>query len=173
MSSAAARLKIGVLAAAAYSLIASSSKAASGPKIMSTWSRSISSWVLVLAPAGLPPVSPTTSSTLRPAIVLFRSLRNRSTPCSIWMPPAASGPVLTVRRPMRTGLLWARARVGRAAAPAASAVLPARKERRLSVSDIAASCGEEGLGLAGHPPADRDVTKLVPDAVDFGEDGLV
>jgi len=59
--------------------------------------------VLVFAPAGLPPVSAMISSTLRPAIMLFRSLRKSWMPCSICLPPAASGPVRTVRKPMRIG----------------------------------------------------------------------
>src|SRR5438309_2330859 len=33
----------------------------------------------------------------------------RMVPCSIWMPPAASGPVFTVSRPILTGLFWATA----------------------------------------------------------------
>src|SRR5256885_3868846 len=68
---------------------------------------------LVLGPAGSPPVSPITSSILRPAIVELRALRNRLAPCSIWMPPCASGPVLTVRSPILTGLFWAIAGIGR------------------------------------------------------------
>src|SRR3954468_1899116 len=43
------------------------------------------------------------SSTFRPAIVLLRSLRNSWMPCSICAPPAASGPVRTVRKPRRSG----------------------------------------------------------------------
>src|SRR5881628_2569318 len=31
-------------------------------------------------------------------------------PCSIWMPPVASGPVSTVSRPIRTGVAGAKAR---------------------------------------------------------------
>src|SRR5262245_10536208 len=58
-------------------------------------------------------------------------------PCSIWMPPCASGPVLTVRSPMRTGLAWARAMRGRA--PAAMAAPPARNIRRSRVTDIGIS----------------------------------
>ena len=37
-------------------------------------------------------------------------------PCSIWMPPCASGPVLTVRRPILNGAPWARATAGMATA---------------------------------------------------------
>jgi len=44
-------------------------KAASGPTMASTLSRSISSCALVLVPAGLPPVSAEMNSTLRPAKV--------------------------------------------------------------------------------------------------------
>ena len=36
----------------------------------------------------------------RPASVLFFCLSNVAMPCSIWMPPWASGPVFTVRRPI-------------------------------------------------------------------------
>src|SRR5438067_6110301 len=68
-----------------------------------TLSRSTSSCVLVFAPAGLPPVSAMISSALRPAIMLLRSLRKSWMPCSICLPPAASGPVRTVRKPMRIG----------------------------------------------------------------------
>src|SRR5205085_1663539 len=49
------------------------------------------------------PVSAMISSTLRPAMVLLRSLRKSWMPCSICLPPAASGPVRTVRKPMRIG----------------------------------------------------------------------
>ena len=69
----------------------------------STLSRSTSSCTLVLVPAGLPPVSAEKNSTLRPAIVLFFSFRYVRTPCSIWMPPWASGPVFTVSRPSLNG----------------------------------------------------------------------
>src|SRR5213594_3062656 len=136
--------------------MASSSNAASGPKIMSTLSRSTSSWVLVLVPAGLPPVSATTSSTLRPARLWFRSFRNRMVPCSIWMPPAASGPVLTVSRPMRTGLGWAIAGNARDAVTAAPAA-PARNSRRRTLTaisrllfDSVAPWGSVALGQAQH-----------------------
>src|SRR5262245_44347829 len=96
---------------------------------MSTWSRSTSSCVLVLVPAGLPPVSATTNSTLRPASMSFLSLTNRMVPCSIWIPPAASGPVFTVSRPMRTGLFCAMAGAGSVAASTAP-VVRARNSRR-------------------------------------------
>ena len=49
-------------------------------------------------------------------------------PCSIWMPPCASGPVFTVSRPMRIGLFCAIAGIGNAAA----AAVPARRVRRSS-----------------------------------------
>src|SRR6058998_2367172 len=123
---------------------------------MSTLSRSTSSWVLVLVPAGLPPVSATTSSTLRPARLWFRSFRNRMVPCSIWMPPAASGPVLTVSRPMRTGLGWAIAGNARDAVTAAPAA-PARNSRRRTLTaisrllfDSVAPWGSVALGQAQH-----------------------
>src|SRR5262245_41341143 len=48
-------------------------------------------------------------STLRPESVLLRSLRNRLMPSSICFPPAASGPVRTVRKPMRRGSFCAKA----------------------------------------------------------------
>src|SRR5438067_2259419 len=78
--------------------MASASKAASGPMITCTFSRSTSSCVLVLAPAGLPPVSAMISSTLRPAMVLLRSLRKSWMPCSICLPPAASGPLRALEK---------------------------------------------------------------------------
>jgi hypothetical protein len=68
-----------------------------------TLSRSINSCALVLAPAGLPPVSAEMNSILRPASVLAFSLRNTEMPCSIWLPPWASGPVLTVNSPILKG----------------------------------------------------------------------
>src|SRR5882757_8835926 len=80
--------------------MASSSKAASGPRITLTRSRSTSSWHLVLAPAGLPPVSATTSSIFWLPNVLLFCFRKVAMPCSIWIPPCASGPVLTVSRPI-------------------------------------------------------------------------
>src|SRR5678816_3953867 len=67
------------------------------------WSRSTSSWVLVRDCAGTPPESPTNNSTLRPASVLFLSLRYCTSARSMSMPPEASGPVLTVMRPSRSG----------------------------------------------------------------------
>src|ERR1043165_2438400 len=90
---------------------------------MSTLSRSISSCAFVLVPDGLPPVSATSSSALRPASLLSRCLRKSATPCSIWNPPCASGPVLTVRRPILTGGASAIAGIGRTVASAAAALL--------------------------------------------------
>jgi hypothetical protein len=55
-------------------------KAASGPTMKSTWSRSISSCAFVLAPAGLPPVSAMINSAVRPASLSPRCLRNSETP---------------------------------------------------------------------------------------------
>src|SRR5215831_9084449 len=137
--------------------MARSSKAASGPKIMSTCSRSTSSWVLVLVPAGLPPVSADTSSTLRPASMWFRSLRNRTVPCSIWIPPAASGPVFTVSRPIRAGLFWAIAGAGSVAASTAP-VVPARNSRRpILVVAIAASFRSRSVALGQPEHVLRDV----------------
>src|SRR5262245_6862789 len=158
MSSAAARLRTGIFAWAVYSEIASSSNAASGPKIMSTWSRSTSSCVLVLVPAGLPPVSATTSSTLRPASMWFRSLRNRIVPCSIWIPPVARGPVFTVRRPMRTGLFWAMAGAGSVAARIAP-VVPARNSRRPILVAIAVSFASRSVALGQPEHVFRDVVE--------------
>src|SRR5438477_1774446 len=88
-----------------------------------TWilSRSTSSCVLVRDCAGTPPLSPTSSSTLRPAIVELRSFRYCTSARSMSMPPEASGPVFTVIRPRRSGApcaLTAKA-VARAAAPVA------------------------------------------------------
>src|SRR5258706_7975799 len=70
-----------------------------------TWirSRSTSSCVLVRDCAGTPPESPTNSSILRPASVLFFSLRYCTSARSMSMPPEASGPVFTVMRPRRSG----------------------------------------------------------------------
>src|SRR6266545_7495560 len=67
-------------------------------------SRSTSSWILVRACAGTPPLSPTNSSTLRPASVLLRSFRYCTRARSMSMPPEASGPVFTVIRPRRMGV---------------------------------------------------------------------
>src|SRR5436305_4426064 len=118
--------------------MASSSKAASGPSTTLTRSRSTSSWHLVLAPAGLPPVSATTSSTLRLPKLLFFCFRNVCTPCSIWMPPCASGPVLTVSRPSLNGAPCAIAGIGKLnVAAAAPAAVPAINARRVTFRDIA------------------------------------
>src|SRR6266852_711645 len=112
-----------------------SSAAASGPRMTLTLSRSISSCALVLVPAGLPPVSAETNSILRPPNVLFFCLRKVAMPCSIWMPPWASGPVLTVSRPTLKGAPCAIAGMPTAAA-AVPAAVPAKNFRRLSVIDI-------------------------------------
>src|SRR5215213_10949380 len=66
-------------------------------------SRSTSSWILVRACAGTPALSPTKSSTLRPASMLFFSFRYCTSARSMSMPPEASGPVFTVIRPSRIG----------------------------------------------------------------------
>src|ERR1044071_3973364 len=118
--------------------MARSSNAASGPKIMSTLSRSISSCAFVFVPAGLPPVSATSSSAGRPASLLPLCFRNTATPCSIWNPPWASGPVLTVSRPILTGRSSAIAGFGNLAANAAAAP-PARIVRRRSFEVIGRS----------------------------------
>src|SRR6516164_7006925 len=104
----------------------------------STLSRSTNSWALVLAPAGAPPVSAEMKSTLRPAIVYLVSFKKVSTPCSIWMPPWASGPTFTVRRPILIGAVWAIAGAGKELRAAAAPVL-ARSVRRLTLRDIISS----------------------------------
>src|SRR5258708_5611054 len=98
----------------------------------------MSSCALVFAPAGFPPVSAEMNSILRPASVLFFCLRKTLMPCSIWMPPCASGPVLTVSRPILKGAACAIAGIPMAAA-AVPAAVPAKNLRRLSVMDIASS----------------------------------
>src|SRR6266581_6794106 len=125
---------------------------------MSTWSRSTSSCVLVLVPAGLPPVSATTRSILRPASMWFRSLRKRTVPCSIWIPPAASGPVFTVSRPMCTGLDWLIAGAGSAAAAIAPAV-PARNSRRPILVAIAVSFASRSVALGKPEHVLRDMVE--------------
>src|SRR3989449_7752616 len=105
-------------------------------------------------------------------------------PCSIWMPPWASGPVFTVKRPMRTGLAWALAGPGNVT-PAASAV-PARNVRRSSLAVIGSPPGAflrllflflssdpERRGLFGHPPSHRHVAKLIPELIHFGQHGII
>src|SRR5437660_3151987 len=71
-------------------------------------------------------------------------------PCSIWIPPAASGPVLTVSRPMRTGLGCAIAGNGKDAVTATPAA-PARNPRRSTLTAISLllfSRGSIALGKA-------------------------
>src|SRR5580658_9680956 len=58
------------------------------------------------------------------------------TPCSIWIPPCASGPVLTVRRPSLNGLSCAMAGAGKRVSAAAPAAVPAKTARRLTLRDI-------------------------------------
>jgi hypothetical protein len=58
---------------------------------------------LVFASAGEPAVSCVINSTLRPAIMPLRSFRNSAAPSSCCLPPAASGPVSTVRKPIFSG----------------------------------------------------------------------
>src|SRR5215813_13362536 len=53
----------------------------------------------------------------------------------MWMPPAASGPVLTVIRPILSGAFCATVGIGKAAAPAAAAV-DCRNLRRLMRADM-------------------------------------
>src|SRR5690242_154831 len=84
---------------------------ASGPIDTATLWRSTSSCSLVLASAGLPVVSWVINSTLRPPIIPLRSLRNNAAPSSCCLPPAASGPVRTVRKPIFSGSEdWAKTR---------------------------------------------------------------
>src|SRR5581483_7186289 len=102
----------------------------------STLLRSTSSCALVLAPAGLPPVSAEIISALRSPSLLPRSLRKRVRPCSNWMPPCASGPVLTVSRPILIGGACA---IAGAPIRLAAAAAPVTNSRRLSLHAIEAS----------------------------------
>src|SRR5262249_14000267 len=97
-------------------------------------------------------------------------------PCSIWMPPCASGPVFTVRRPRRTGLLCASAGM---ASVAVTAAVPARNARRLSFAAIGGSFALPAPGrlqsrrLVRHAPSDRNMTELIPHAIDLGQYHIV
>src|SRR5882672_2622478 len=71
-------------------------------------------------------------------------------PCSIWMPPAASGPVFTVSRPILTGLPCARATRGSVVASVAPAA-PTRKPRRSTLSAIADSFRGPASVALGQP----------------------
>src|SRR5262249_14288343 len=82
-------------------------------------------------------------------------------PCSIWMPPVASGPVFTVSSPMRTGLLWAKAGTG----TAASAAL-IRNGRRVSRWAMASSLIPGGPARASRSVAARDLRRLAGEAHD-------
>src|ERR1700682_3367821 len=105
-------------------------------------------------------------------------------PCSIWIPPAASGPVFTVSRPILTGLPCALAERGSVAAASAVPV-PITNLRRSRCPVIglhlleARSCGlglasyVERRGLLGRPPSHRHVTELIPQAVDLRQHRLV
>src|SRR5258708_3716525 len=119
----------------------------------------MSSCALVLAPAGFPPVSAEMNSILRPASVLLFSLRKDAIPCSIWMPPWASGPVLTVKSPIRNGAACAMAGAKRNDAVATA---PAAKARRLSLRAI----GKPPRELESHPIHDPS------DAHEF-DDGII
>src|SRR3977135_4408778 len=103
-----------------------------------TWmrSRSTSSWILVRACAGTPPESPTNTSAFRRALPLLLSLRYRTRPRSMSMPPEASGPVFTVMRPTRIGPLCPRTIAGM---PSAEAPSPAAWMKRLRVSAMGIS----------------------------------
>src|SRR6185436_11808823 len=106
----------------------------------------------------------------------------RIVPCSIWMPPAASGPVFTVSRPILTGLPCAKAGSGSVVA-AVTAAVPTRKDRRSirvtmdsllgSASSLVAARQLQRRALLRHPAADRHVAELVPDTIDLGHDGGV
>ena len=102
--------------------MASASNAASGPMMPCTLSVSTSSCARVLVMAGCPAVSATNSSTLRPASMLLRSLRNKRNPSSICRPPAASAPDLMVRKPTRIGAGSAAA-TGKASVDASTAAI--------------------------------------------------
>src|SRR5215475_5539986 len=73
-------------------------------------------------------------------------------PCSIWLPPCASGPVFTVSRPILNGAPCAIA--GRAnsvvASPVAASAVPAKNVRRLSFEAMQSSL----VALEGLPPGD-------------------
>src|SRR5262249_17379750 len=101
-----------------------------------TLSRSINSCALVLAPAGLPPVSAEMKSILRPASVLFFCLRKVAMPCSIWMPPWARGPVLTVSRPVLKAAPWAGSTAGTETAATPVAARPFNTVLRLILIDV-------------------------------------
>src|SRR5262245_19755048 len=78
-------------------------------------------------------------------------------PCSIWIPPAASGPVFTVRSPIRTVLFCAIAGTGSVATSAAP-VVPARNSRRpILVVAIAVSFGSRSVALGQPEHVLRDV----------------
>src|SRR3954468_10405951 len=118
-------------------------------------SRSTSSCTLVRACAGTPPLSPTSSSTLRPASVLLRSFKYCTSARSMSMPPEASGPVLTVIRPRRIGPCWARDGSALAAATA-----PVAWTKRLRVNRMGLFLLQffEKLLVGDHPAeAARDV----------------
>src|SRR3954447_3379880 len=107
--------------------MARASKVASGPMMTLTFSRSTSSWVRVFAIAGCPPVSATMRIALRQPSMLLRCLRRRLIPSSICRPPAASGPVRTLRNPIRIGSLCAEALVERQATAATARQKRARR----------------------------------------------
>src|SRR5881397_4075153 len=96
-------------------------------------------------------------------------------PCSIWMPPWASGPVFTVSRPILTGFCCANPGAGSVAASAA----PTRNERRLTLTDIASPFPSprvrrlERHRLVGQAPPDRHVAQPMPDAIHLGQHRLV
>src|SRR5581483_9238258 len=86
------------------------------------------------------------------------------TPCSIWIPPSASGPVLTVSSPSLNGAARATAGAGkRINAAAAPAAVPANRTRRLILEDVnlldiavlplsPLDCFLTGRSVAARPP---------------------
>src|SRR5207249_4542696 len=114
-----------------------------------TWMRSLStsSWILVRAWAGTPPLSPTNSSILRPASVLLRSFRYCTSARSMSMPPEASGPVFTVIRPRRIGAPCALPTKG---TPRAERPVACMNRLRLKLMSFLLDLGEELL-VRDHP----------------------
>src|SRR5262249_2121543 len=96
-------------------------------------------------------------------------------PCSIWMPPLASGPVLTVSNPILTGFCCANAGTDHVVASA----LPTRNERRPILSDLVPSLSgarrsrKGRRAFSGHPASDRPVTQLMPQAIDLGQHDVI
>src|SRR5712671_2621756 len=128
------------------------------------FSLSTSSCTLVRAWAGTPPLSPTRSSTLRPASVLLRSFRYMTSARSMSMPPEASGPVFTVMRPMRRLALWDRAILEKASAAAAAAPAWTKRLRLSCMCALLFSDLVEEL-LVGDDPSQAARDVLQPEDV--------